>query len=292
MECAGKRKQDPICLLVTLDENYLFQLQILLSSIAVNNFGESIQLYLMHSGIPEEKLKPVKQQCDALGYSLDPVFVDQSLFQNAPVTKRYPQEMYYRLFAPRLLPDSLDKILYLDPDILVINPLRPLWEMDLGQNLFAAASHTGLTEIANDVNRVRLKTENAYFNSGVLLMNLALCRTEVVPEEVFAFSAQHKANLLLPDQDILNAMFGNRILPLEDSIWNYDARNYNSYRLRSSGKMNQDWVLAHTAILHFCGGAKPWKPGYPYRFGILYKHYAQLTRTWFGKEDAGGTKQA
>lgn len=290
MECAGKRKGDPIRLLVSLDENYLPQLQILLTSIAVNNFGEVMEIYLMHSGIPEEKLQPVEKQCRALGYSLSPVFVSQSLFQNAPVTKRYPKEMYYRLFAPGLLPDHLDKILYLDPDILVINPLRPLWEMELGNNLFAAASHTGLTEIANDVNRVRLKTESAYFNSGVLLMNLALCRTEVIPQEVFAFSALHKMNLLLPDQDILNAMFGDRILPLEDSIWNYDARNYNSYRLRSSGKMNQDWVMTHTAILHFCGGAKPWKPGYPYRFGILYKHYAQLTRTWFGTENTGKEK--
>ena len=36
--------------------------------------------------------------------------------------------------------------------------------------------------------------------------------------------------------------------------------------------------MEHTAILHFCGKAKPWKPGYVYRFGVLYHHYAQLTR--------------
>ena len=38
------------------------------------------------------------------------------------------------------------------------------------------------------------------------------------------------------------------------------------------------WVMEHTAIFHFCGKAKPWKPGYVYRFGVLYHHYAQLTR--------------
>nr|WP_243005008.1 glycosyltransferase [Hungatella effluvii] len=38
--------------------------------------------------------------------------------------------MYYRLLAPHLLPEPLEKILYLDPDILVINPLRSLWEPD------------------------------------------------------------------------------------------------------------------------------------------------------------------
>lgn len=30
-------------------------------------------------------------------------------------------------------------------------------------------------------------------------------------------------------------------------------------------------------ILHFCGKAKPWKKGYIYRFGLLYKHYARIT---------------
>lgn len=43
-------------------------------------------------------------------------------------------------------------------------------------------------------------------------------------------------------------------------------------------KYDLDWVIEHTAILHFCGKAKPWKKGYLYRFGLLYKHYEQLTR--------------
>ena len=105
--------------------------------------------------------------------------------------------MYYRLLAPHLLPEKLDRILYLDPDILVINSLRPLWDTNLDGNLFAAASHTGLTEFANDVNRIRLGTESDYFNSGVLLMDLSACRKEIVPDDVFAYSAQHRIGLLL-----------------------------------------------------------------------------------------------
>lgn len=39
--------------------------------------------------------------------------------------------------------------------------------------------------------------------------------------------------------------------------------------------------MSHTAILHFCGKAKPWKPNYFYRFGLLYQHYIQLAcRDW------------
>lgn len=80
--------------------------------------------------------------------------------------------MYYRLLSPLILPKELDRVLYLDPDILIINSLRPLWELNLDMKVFAAASHTGLTEIANDINHVRLNTEHEYFNSGVMLIDL------------------------------------------------------------------------------------------------------------------------
>ena len=133
--------------------------------------------------------------------------------------------MYYRLLASRLLPDTLDRVLYLDPDILVLNPLRPLWETDLEGNLFAAAAHTGKTELANSVNRMRLNSGSDYYNSGVLLMDLAAARREIDPEEIFRYVAEHKKELLLPDQDLLNALYGRRILPLDDALWNYDARN-------------------------------------------------------------------
>lgn len=204
--------------------------------------------------------------------------VDSELFEGAPVTKQYPQEMYYRLLAAQLLPEGLHRVLYLDPDTLVINPLRPLWETDLGGNIFAAASHKGKTELVSGINQVRLGTESKYFNSGVLLIDLDAARREVVPGEIFAYVERHARELVLPDQDVLNALYGERTLELDDAVWNYDARNFNTYLLRSGGECGLDWVLGHTAILHFCGKTKPWQPGYLHRFGALYKHYIQLTR--------------
>lgn len=269
---------DTISLLVTLDQNYLPQLQVLLTSLHINNSWEHMALYLLHSDISDELLAPVEHQCSTYGYPFLPLRVPPDLFRNAPVSKQYPKEMYYRLLAPQLLPDTLNRVLYLDPDILVINPLRPLWETELGGKLFAAAAHTGKTELANNVNRLRLGSTGDYYNSGVLLMDLAAGRREISSQELFCFVEQHGRELLLPDQDMLNALYSERILPVEDVLWNYDARNYSNYLLRSGGVCTIPWVMEHTAILHFCGKAKPWKPGYPYRFGTLYQHYAQLTR--------------
>ena len=270
---------DTIPILTTLDKNYLPQLQVLLCSLHVNNPADSFSLWLLHSDIEEKEFSGLRSQCERYGYSFFPVQVDYELFQDAPVTRQYPnKEMYYRLLAPFLLPGEIKRILYLDPDILVINPLRPLWETDMEGRLFAAAAHTGKTELVNSVNKLRLGTGQDYYSSGVLLMDLKAGRQDISPKEVYNFVEQHRRELLLPDQDILNVLYGERILPLEDVLWNYDARNYSSYVLRSGGLWDMEWVMEHTAIRHFCGKEKPWKPNYRRRFGVLYRHYMQLTR--------------
>ena len=218
------------------------------------------------------------RQCSAYGYAFVPIRVEDALFQDAPVTRQYPKEMYYRLLAPQLLPRQLERVLYLDPDILIINPIRPLWETDLRGNLFGAAAHTGKTELANSVNQLRLGTQRDYYNSGVLLMDLDAGRREIRPQALFDYVEKHRKELILPDQDLLNGLFSWRVLELEDVLWNYDARNYSNYLLRSGGVCDLRWVMEHTAILHFCGKEKPWKPKYFHRFGVLYQHYVQLTR--------------
>lgn len=267
---------ESISLLTTLDQKYLPQLRTLLTSLSINNPGEIFDVFLFHSGLTEENLSDVQRQCNRYDYTFLAICVEDDLFQGAPVTRQYPKEMYYRLLAPHLLPSTVKRILYLDPDTLVINPIRPLWETDLKGNIFAAAAHTGKTELANSVNQLRLGTDSDYYNSGVLLMNLEAGRREIDPQKLFRYVEQHRMELILPDQDILNALYSEQILPLDDALWNYDARNYSNYLLRSGGVCDLQWVMEHTSILHFCGKQKPWKRNYLYRFGILYRHYMQL----------------
>ncbi len=265
-------------ILVTLNEKYLPPLQVLLTSLRTAHPDEPLTVWLLHSGIRPAALETVKRQCGRLGMTLCCLTVDRAVFDSAPVTRQYPQEMYYRLLAGCFLPAELDRVLYIDPDILVLNSLRPLWETPMEGRLFAAASHTGKTGLMNNINQVRLGTDCKYFNSGVLLIDLNAARAQVRPQDIFRYAEEKGKALLLPDQDILNALYGDRTLELDDTLWNYDARNYNTYLLRSGGVCDMDWVMRNTGILHFCGKSKPWQPGYLRRFGILYKHYMQMTR--------------
>ena len=115
-------------LLVSTDENYLPQLRVLLASLCQNDPGVKCRVYLLHRAMAPGQLERLGEDVKKLGWELCPVTVDGELFAKAPVTKQYPQEMYYRLLAGQLLPQEVKRVLYLDPDILVINPLAPLWK--------------------------------------------------------------------------------------------------------------------------------------------------------------------
>lgn len=272
-------------LLLTLDENYLLPCKVMLDSFFASNPQEKdVTVYLLHSAIPGGKLAELEAFCAAFGAKLIPVAVEPTLFENAPTSKRYPKEMYYRLLSPLILPRQVERVLYLDPDMLIINPLRPLWEQNLGGKVFAAAAHTGLTEMANEINQRRLDTEHEYFNSGVMLIDLKAARDLVTAEDVFRCVSEHEKELILPDQDVFNMLYGKQTLPVEDVLWNYDVRNYAKYLIRSSGSHDLNWVMDNTAVLHFCGKNKPWHADYKNPFGMLYLHYQNLTLRKLGQK--------
>lgn len=265
-------------IVVTCDEGYLGPLRTMLLSLRANNRAESIRVWLLHRGIPQVALESLAVFCGHIEIELAPRMVDQALFAHARSSERYPQEMYYRMLAPHVIDANIDRALYLDPDILIINPLTPLFDIELGACVFAAASHTDAIHPATALNNVRLNTSEVYFNTGVILMDMRRAKALIDPDEIFAFAMEHERKLLFPDQDIFNALYGERTLPVPDRVWNYDARKYLDNIIRTGGEATLDWVMNNTAILHFCGRDKPWAPKYRGQFAALYKHYATLAR--------------
>lgn len=91
--------------------------------------------------------------------------------------------------------------------------------------MIAAASHLGLTGINQTINNVRLRTKSEYFNSGVMLLDLSKMRVKVNKSDILDLIRNHANELLLPDQDILNYLYGNQILSIPEEVWNFDTRD-------------------------------------------------------------------
>lgn len=258
-----------INILVTLDENYVKYLNIMLSSLTDTNKDSFFDVYLLHSGIREKAVEKTRKILGTNG-ELKMIKASEDKLNDAPVTARYPKEIYYRIFAAKYLPKDLDRVLYLDPDVVVNGSIKALYSLDMGDCFFAAASHTGSFMIQK-VNELRLDMDEGtpYINSGVMLMNLKKLREEQNMDEVFSFVEKRKKFLILPDQDIISSLYGSRIMPLDTFRYNMTE---NLYMLHApfEKSLNIDWVRKNSVIIHYCGRNKPWKSGYVGQLDVFY----------------------
>lgn len=273
----------PYHILVTLDRNYLKVLSVMLYSLSQSDPEGVYTVYVVNNTLTEEDFASLSALLPRT--ELVNVRVPEDLLQNVPVSDRYPTEMYYRLFAARYLPQQLERILYLDPDLVVLHSLRSLYQIDFDSKLFAAASHIE-SRTFRELNRRRLHlSEHAkYLNSGVMMMNLALLRKES-PQTIIDYIQSHKATLLLPDQDVLNALYADRTVPLDPLVYNLGEKylRLKNLHLPPQEKLTLDWVRSNTAIVHYYGRNKPWKEHYRGSLGIFYHEWEQQLQQLTGK---------
>lgn len=266
-----------INILVTLDSNYIPPLKVMLKSLFMNNSNEYFYIYLAHSKIKSEEIKDLENFVNKYNQKIIEIKISDDLFKDSPALLYYPKEMYYRLLAHKFLPKNLDKILYIDPDILILNPIRELYEINLENNLYGAAYRDNLPVTAFSKIRFLPHKIDVYYNSGVLLMNLDQHRKTIDENKIFSFIEKNRSKLLLPDQDLINIMYSKNIRNIDEVKYNYDTRLFDYYRIKSKGKYDMDYVIGNTVIMHFCGPSKPWKKNYRGRFHALYKHYEKIT---------------
>lgn len=260
-------------ILVTLDSNYIEVLIVMLKSLAINNKNYSFDVYVMNENLTKKEVEHLRKNTFKNINIID-LKVKDDEFNKAPTTKRYPKEMYFRILASFYLPKSVDKILYLDPDLVVINSIEKLYNIDLDNYYFAAATHVfGFLQTFNRL-RLNLEKNNVYVNSGVLLMNIDLLRKEQNKKDVYDFISKNKNKLMLPDQDVISGLYSNKILPLDPYIYNMTEKlliqkNY-------LPRINLSWIKENSVIIHYCGKNKPWKNKYKGILNKFYKNYESI----------------
>ena len=268
--------KEPIAILVTLDALYLRPLCVMLRSLAARTPERDFRVFVLHSSLTPAEWDAVRRAIEGCRMTLEEIRVSGGGLDGAPTTDRYPREMYYRIFAAQVLPPELDRVLYLDPDVLAINPVEKLYATPMGDALFAACSHVHASLRKLNELRLGMKKDAPYINSGVMLLNLSRLRREQRPETVQEWLAEHKS-LFLPDQDVISTLYGDRILLLDALQYNLGEKFYLSCRLRprsvGEGRPDLAWVRQNTVLIHYCGRNKPWKPRYIGELGVFYDEF-------------------
>ena len=260
-------------LLFAIDRSFIPLLLSCLHSIALRGGADHYDAYILHSDLTQADMAAVTAAADPrITCYFFPVPTE--LFEGFPETKRYPVQIYYRLAAPHVLPRELDRVLYLDVDTVVINPLTELYNVDFAGSCFAACTHT--KAFLEKFNQFRLKTEKdvPYVNTGVIMMNLPELRRHLDLAAIRDYALAHQHQLVLPDQDILTALYGERVKIVDSLLYNLSDRTLSFYNADPSHPpLSLDWVREHSVIIHYFGKNKPWKDHYKGVLDVFYRDY-------------------
>ncbi len=265
---ANLTEDSRIEILVTIDKRYLKPLATMLVSYGQCHKNVPTTVYIAHSELDDNDIDFLKKTIIHYDIELSPILITEKWFAGTPVLERLPQESFFRLMAFHYLPSTTNKCLYLDPDILIQKSLLPLYNMDIGDNYIAAASH--MRGFVNIINKARLGIDEPerYINSGIMLMNISAIRRDFSIETILESLNKNIQKLLMGDQDLINILFGEKTVLIDECIYNLDERTYK----RRSKELDDQTIKNNTAIIHYDGKYKPWLNGYK---GYLNKFYPE-----------------
>ncbi|CDD47968.1 glycosyltransferase family 8 [Bacteroides sp. CAG:875] len=188
---------------------------------------------------------------------------------------------YYRIFLETILPQDLQKVIYLDCDLVVNGSIKNFWDADISDYAVGCVEDMWSGK-SDNYTRLHYDASFSYFNAGVLLVNLDYWRKIEFQQKAVMYISQHVNELVFNDQDVLNALLHDckLFLPFRYNVQDGFLRR--KRRIRPEVWAVLDKELLHPVIMHYTGGKKPWqyKSQHPYK--NLYFHYLDLT-PWKGE---------
>ncbi len=282
------RSSEMIDIVSSCDENYAQHLAVVLKSIIHNaSSPQKLRFWILTSGITEQKEQAIRTVIHSGGAAGNILEVDKSKVINAPISGHISLAAYYRILLPELLPRTIDKVIYVDADLVVLEDIEKLASIPLGSNLVGAVLNPRFSRWES----LRIDPSMGYFNSGVLLVNLSQWRLENLQQQLCAVINTESASLKLHDQDALNRVVAGRWLRL-DPRWN---QQYSFFLVGAKmlGLSNSEYrrLLRKPFIAHYSGGSKPWVFSDDHPLKSAYYRYLDMT-PHAGWRPAGGTPRA
>lgn len=249
------------------NSKYQKYLYVMLVSLFENNKDLRVNVYIMQRDFTFKDKSDLESLADKYNSRIIFIQVDEEDFNVLPTTERYSLETYFRFKIPDLLPIDVDKVLYLDVDIIVDDSINELFEINIDGYFFAACRDMMEPELIRRKQHLFNRYDDLrYFNAGVMLWNLKEIREHVRFEDYI--NAGEKLGFDLPcvDQDILNYLYYNDTKYL-------DPLKYNYLMLHALDHVPE---FDDTKIFHFNWYA-PWQVG-PKSDGYrIWWRYAELS---------------
>lgn len=263
------RLSDRLQIALTFDDNFWAPAYATIRGIcATTSRRADIDFHLIHPGLSDQhaaQLRTIHEEFGAILHFYD-LSHDAALNARIAAFPRIRSQnlnsiVYARLFLGDIIPADITRLVFIDSDILVRVPIEEFHDLELNGNILAAANcpHRVMFQSRGDLKpKSYFRTEDPYFNAGLLLIDMTQYRTldfaRIVEETVPADERQN----LYYDQDILNLALRGRCRIL-DAGWNL-----------------QNPLIHHESldprIVHYTGSNKPWRWFSDTAFKRQYRH--------------------
>ena len=264
-------------ILVAFNDGYVMPTKIMLKSVIANN-DEPIDIYCLYDQLSKDSMESINSLQDHDNVRVYLIHVDRTQFTYVPVHSHFSVECYFRLFAHRYIDEKIDRILWLDGDIIVNGSLQEFYYQEFGNKCFIAVEEETLGRNQKKHEALNIPNDVIYVNSGVLLMNLKEMRQRLNDEKIIQYIKENQQLLEWVDQDVYNGLLYNEIKVIErDYTYNCPAWKINNGNKKENGGGGQ------VRVIHYSGKRKPWKKGYDdegfdlyWKYGLLDNEYKKV----------------
>lgn len=266
------------------DDKFAEILGVSLVSLYENNTEmEEIHIYVLDSGISDINKKRLHLICDK--YHRESIQfisardISKILSMNVN-TDRGSLSQYARLFVSRDLPKDLERILYLDCDIIINSSLYDLWNLDLEGKTIAALKDAFSKQYRKNID---LQPNDIMFNSGVMLIDMKKWKEKNIEKKILSFIKRHNGVIQQGDQGALNAVLSKDTYcfhPRFNSVtifYDFTYEEMLAYRkpVDFYSKKEVMQAVQHPVIIHYTTSftsVRPWIEGstHPYKDKWLY----------------------
>jgi lipopolysaccharide biosynthesis glycosyltransferase len=215
-----------IDLVVCLDDRFVIGFVAMLESLLHHRTGVcTLHVFLVQRNVSAENLEKINRYLKAKPITFEWISTDVTSISGLVTLGHFRLENYFRLLVPKLLPQSVKKVLYLDCDIIATDNIGELWELNIDNKKIG---------ICRD------------WNSGVLLMNLEEWRKEDFGGRLLTFVRENPEKCPLADNSAIIEVAKPDEVVIFDNRWN----------------TSHSHPFFFQGIVHFVGSVKPWHYGY------------------------------
>ncbi len=237
---------------ININKKFINQAKVMLYSLAKYS-NEVFNVYILHHELDAMDISSIKLSLDSHWsnrFNLINCRVRQSEFAKYFLTEsRWPATVFYRLLVPFIVSDEVDRVLYLDCDMVVVSDITDFYNTPFNHNYIICAEDNEANESKEPNKRLGLSMEHIYVNSGMILFNINEIKKNYQKDQLFELISSVQKKLFFPDQDVLNIMYAPKIGVVSSTKYNFICipKRYEN-------------VNHHEVVIYHFGGDKEYKP--------------------------------